>query len=92
MKMDDNTLRLALASPSSKKAIAWDPSCSSSLAIAASDGKMNITLASNGLGTTAEEVSALLELLDARDEFEKKFEQVVNFMDESESTFRIVSR
>jgi len=56
---------------SRRKAIAWSPSCPSSLSLLTPiTEKIQMAFSDGGLGCTQEEVSALLELMDARDVFE----------------------
>lgn len=64
--------------------IAWDPSSPASLLMASDSNNLNITLASDGLGCTPEEISALLQLLKARDQFEDQFDEFVYHMDDRE--------
>ena len=70
-------------------ALAWDPSSPSSLLLAPDVKNLKVTFASDGLGCTPEEISSLLELLDARDEFETRFDDFIFRMDDSELTFAI---
>ena len=63
-------------------AIAWDPSSPASILTAPNTKSFGLMLASDGLGCTPEEISALMELLDARDEFEENFDEFVFRMDD----------
>jgi len=63
-------------------ATAWDPSSPVSILIAPNKRSLNVMLASDGLGCNREEISALLELLDARDELEEQFDDFIFRMDD----------